>query len=139
MRVIKFRAWDTEAGKMIYTPNETPHDATKETDCYYIGWTSLTGTWQMYCESNGRIRDIDNLMQYTGEKDIDGREIYEGDIINIRGGSKDGELAEVQFHHAEFELHFEDDTADNLAYGIYNLKIVGNIYETPEILKGAGE
>lgn len=137
MREIKFRAWDAEAGKMIYTPNETPPDATKETDCYYIGWTSMTGTWQMYCESNGRIREIDNLMQYTGEKDIDGREIYEGDIVKTCGGNKYGELAKVHFLSAEFELRFlKDHSGDSIAN--YSLKIVGNIYENPELLKGAG-
>ena len=135
MREIKFRAWDKEAGKMIYTPNETPPNATKETDCYYIGWTSLTGTWQMYCECDGRIREIDNLMQYTGEKDMDGREIYEGDIVNTNGG--DGEFAQVYFISAEFTLRFlRDNSTDSIAN--YRMKIIGNIYESPELMEGTG-
>ncbi|MBO6303928.1 MAG: hypothetical protein J6M62_02485 [Selenomonadaceae bacterium] len=124
MREIKFRGYDKETGKMIYTP-----DGHGERE-YYIMWTSQTGTWSMCRNNNGKIEDIDNLMQYTGVKDVDGKDIYEGDIVKTRAG----ETAKVQFSRAKFELSFEDRTIGNLL--AYRLKIIGNIYETPEILKG---
>ena len=74
-----------------------------------------------------------DAMQSTGLKDINGTEIYEGDIIK---NSYD-EIYTVKRFDASFyleekynggfdyhELHFED-----------NKKVIGNIYENPELLE----
>ena len=73
------------------------------------------------------------LQQYTGLKDKNGKEIYEGDIIS-------GEFYDTEYHHAEIIKH--EVVFNNGAYNIASsnwhkptLEIIGNIFETPELLK----
>src|SRR5690625_1826614 len=76
------------------------------------------------------------IMQYTGLKDKNGREIYEGDILEIKHlmGCETGELI---FKYGAFL--FDDGgysyLGDHLANSEY-IKVIGNIYENPELLEG---
>ena len=77
------------------------------------------------------------LMQYTGLKDKNGKEIYEGDIIQILGGEY-----EQGFYEWNEKVQIKD-----LIYDGYNLmmtisqignkaiEIIGNIYDNPELLE----
>ena len=62
------------------------------------------------------------LMQYSGIKDKQGKEIYEGDVVQIAGYGP--MLIEFPFT----DLYTQDDPTD---IGV----ILGNIYENPELLK----
>lgn len=73
------------------------------------------------------------LCQFTGLKDKNGKEIYEGDIIS-------GEFYDTEYHHAETIKHevVFNNGAYNIASGNWHkptLEIIGNIFETPELLK----
>jgi hypothetical protein len=59
-------------------------------------------------------------MQYTGLKDKNGKEIYEGDIIRDSDGEFYGQLPGGE---RSLWIHAED------------LKIIGNIYENPNLFK----
>lgn len=81
---------------------------------------------------NQEIYDFDDiiLMQYTGLKDKNGVEIYEGDILRIY----DDFNAKV-FYNLRFSS-FEVATTGN-SVGFYSksgLEVIGNIYENPELL-----
>ena len=123
MRAIKFRAWDDDAEKMIYSPCG---NGERE---YYIGWQGDDGTWVMMYDHRQKYVTLDNLMQYTGIDAEDGKEIYEGDIVETLDHS---ESAEVIFLDGAFMLKFIcDDSTGELSD--YPVKIIGNIYENPDL------
>ena len=67
------------------------------------------------------------LMQYTGLKDKNGKEIYEGDIVKTKfGNGKVFMRLGCWFIENQKELGY---------YSNYELEVIGNIYENPELLE----
>jgi len=89
---------------------------------------------------------IDNiiLMQYTGMKDKNGREIYEGDIVRDFGflGNEEERIGIVVWDDECVPVGFnikpiKGKWADEMGYWWKweELEIIGNVYENPELLK----
>lgn len=122
MRDIKFRAWDRLDKKMfdVFMFNEN-----------YVYINSKDARWR---------EDIE-LMQYTGLKDVAGIEIYEGDILE-----KDGHWGiRIEFYKGLKVLDLDNVRYNNkiLNTNVYDFdftrwKVIGNIYENPELLKNNG-
>lgn len=78
------------------------------------------------------------LMQSTGLKDKNGKEIFEGDIVDYKGRE-----AVVKWHgsYASFIYRFVDGLQervsewDPLFLACYHFEVIGNIYENPELLE----
>lgn len=136
-RDFKFRAWDEQKKIMHY-------------DFEFIRSGTEGNDWIVFKSDRQRIEDgnvLNNpyfqlqlkIMQFTGLKDKNGKEIYEGDITNYgeveyrtdlnwdSGGSPHpgfyfkaqwGEPGNLEYHYG-----FDDD-----------IEVIGNIFENPELL-----
>ncbi len=127
MREIKFRAWDKKQKEMIHVDKFLSNVA----NC----GKSMVWDHNMRIDNRGGLLidgDIGILMQFTGLKDKNGKEIYEGDIV-----LHDGYNSEIKFFDCAFFL----DTSINYAPKALShmlkpdLKVIGNIHKNPELLK----
>lgn len=134
-RDIKFRAWDKENERM-YTAIDLFHDDKGGIELIRCGYLK-----NPYWGKRSKTPDQVELMQYTGHKDRDGVEIYEGDIIRKLVHGKSEGCYEVVYAYCEYVgLSKELDE-----YGPYRTKlcgwdcvdfeVIGNIYENPELLE----
>jgi uncharacterized phage protein (TIGR01671 family) len=136
-REIKFRAWDKKNEVMINVL-EIRFLFEDEKGLYVEG----------YCDCNhGAIQDHENhkhpifpknleLMQYTGIKDRkddkNNKEIYEGDIVEKFGKKWKVVWGNVR---CQFFCLSLDDNNTWTELGFDYVKVLGNIYENPELLK----
>ena len=88
-----------------------------------------------------KISDNAILMQYTGLKDKNGVEIYEGDIIKIEKCFTNGvdklsdHIGEIKYLNCRFMA--TDEYLNSLCPYTYKnqIEVIGNIYENPELLR----
>jgi hypothetical protein len=81
-----------------------------------------------------KFNDVE-LMQYSGLTDMMEKEIYEGDILFESFGERYYKVVfENGSFRAEFEGDFEEHSFDLIDVVAQGCKIVGNIYENPELL-----
>jgi uncharacterized phage protein (TIGR01671 family) len=120
MRDINFRVWDSKNKAM--------------SDVKEMAWGKdgiLVGTRDFALNSmhGERVNAYKcfALMQYTGLKDKNGKEIYEGDIV--KPFLRDDKLEVVKIHDAIYcePFHYYDSPED--------FEVIGNIYENPELLE----
>ena len=130
MREIKFRAWDKGLKRMIYLS-----EPTVENDDF-SGIVFKLRDYFVSAFSSDRIEDVE-LMQYTGLKDKNGREIYEGDIV--KGTGKNPIIYVVEWLDSYGGFAFVDKEKAIPAYEflVNFCEVIGNIYENPELLEEA--
>ncbi len=131
MREIKFRAWDSYFKS--FTGFIIEKDKNNEDRIFF----KKANHYSDYCLGENKTRFF--LMQYTGLKDKNGKEIYEGDIVRLYEWEQGFEYTDrkVVFFQGCFKV---EDMNDGYFCNIdlVNLslcEVVGNIYENPELLK----
>ena len=77
----------------------------------------------------------DTVGQYTGIKDIDGKKIWEGDIVRYDCSDKTI-IGQVAWSAGFFEVHVKDG---NECYAVTSFcRVIGNVHDNPELLEGEG-
>lgn len=118
MREFKFRFWDTKEGKWLGKDSSYWKELTFE-DCRKKLIASIR---------QGNIV----AEQYTGLKDKDGKEIYEGDIVKDHNEW----IAVIVWREkmAAFGIKWVDGVEDDFEFHL-PCEIIGNIHENPELLE----
>ena len=130
MREIKFRGITIEplvsGENWIYTDDEMPEIYLNHVDkLAYINMQAVR---------------YDSVTQCTGFKDINGREIYEGDIVLTSLGQK---IVVKYYKLYAGYIPFVSDggcgccSDDFTRYNPEHVKVIGNIFENPELLEDA--
>ncbi len=127
MRTIKFRAWDKKRNRWLHG-----YESSKD-GCDILGETILLGAWM----SEVKLEDLNDIdvMQFTGLKDIKGKEIYEGDILEYEdlGSITDSFVEPVRWN--EEQGYFCTESSDHVWAEVARMsEVVGNIYENPDLV-----
>lgn len=134
MREILFRGKRTDNGEWVYG----------YVCCY--GWTGKENTYIVpdYASALYSLKvDPKTVGQYTGLKDKNGTKIFEGDIIYAASKYDAADMV-VVYNPAEFRLVLCEDYKiykPGLRFKCYerfNMQVIGNIYDNPELLGGNG-
>ena len=123
----KYRAYDGGSLNRMYQPDEV---MVGNGDIWIIDEDSVAGEWIVN-------NDI-HLMQSTGLLDKNGKEIFEGDIVDYKGRK-----AVIKWHgsYASFIYIFVDELQKRVAgwsplyLAYFHFEVIGNKFETPELLE----
>jgi uncharacterized phage protein (TIGR01671 family) len=119
MRELKFRVWDVKLNE--YVPK-------RELDRNF----GLDFNGELRCLIASREKDPFILQQYTGLTDKNGKEIYEGDIINLKFGELNANLVVKWDKYMGLKYHNGGWTS--LVHVDTHGEVIGNIFEHENLL-----
>ncbi len=130
-REIKFKIWDMKRKRFVnsHIPDpESNYGLRADGKLVQFG---VTHTYQPFFEWEEHPEEVE-LLQYTGLKDKNGKEIYESDILNRNGfrykiiyGIAGFMFRGIEVRHSGY-FYSKEST---------EFEIIGNIYENPELIK----
>lgn len=131
MREIKFRGKTrtTEGEKWVYGYLYKVKSFFDEDENCYIRNEHITDF----------IVDKDTVGQYTGLKDKNGVEIYEGDILEYMAIADGKQTDKVIFDRGTFVVDYSEDYKQPVNEINHCAKVIGNIYDNPELIEKEGK
>ena len=79
------------------------------------------------------ITDLSSIGQYTGLKDKNGKKIYDGDIVEF--ANLDLPNMAIRFDNGSFMFCEDENSTYEELRMTYTVEVVGNIYDTPDLIK----
>ena len=120
----KFRAWDKARNEMNYKVMVGNCDTDDENWTCPIIWIEEKKDWLHF-------DDYDSIMQSTGLRDKNSKEIFEGDIVKCSGL-----LGTIESFKAMWICSFvKYNNYQKVGFFVQEIEVVGNIYENPELLE----
>ena len=146
-REIKFRGKDINTGEWVY--GAFVPDELEQTHGKMVTWGFIRRYKPNRTVESVEMIEVDRntVGQYTGLKDKNGTEIYEGDIVELTNtykGMNTKSIVEIDFIDFTFAGKWKEEySPSGYMYnplGSYNfpivtIEVIGNIYENPELLK----
>ena len=135
-REIKFRAWDSVHNRMIYSDKHLgfrPFEDNNSFDNYDFNISKKGVYCLAYDEydddfGGGVCNETDlSIMMWTGLKDKNGVEVYEGDKVKAKFYGKEV-VGEIGFNSGCFLL-WNSCVSDNQLFIFTDIEVIGNIYE----------
>lgn len=135
-REIKFRAWvksyEDSDGEMLEMPLHLPHFD------YGQGWvvalTDYQGFYAHECYENRKPHEF-HLMQYTGLRDKNGKEIYEGDLLRYQTSP----IYKVVFDSSAWKGAARSPEGGWFTLNLHDrtniFEVIGNIHDNPDLLQ----
>lgn len=119
--MIKFRAWENRCK-------------------LYIKNVMVDGQGKVYFDDDVATQDdLDiHIEQFTGLKDVNGKPIYEGDIIKSNYKYAQPKVSQIIIENGNSYIQGEDLATGNemlVSDHISEIKVIGNVYTNPELLE----
>lgn len=131
MRELKFRIWIKDEGRFYDESDDESYLIVPNGNVIYeSGAYEEDGVF--FTDTTNQTSNV-IVEQYTGLKDKNGKEIYEGDVVDY---NSDGVcIGVVKFEAPEFILTKTNDWGTMFLKGECHQTVIGNIHENPELLE----
>ena len=135
MREIKFRAWDEERKKYCIDREWVEY--------YHYGDGLMKAKNYRRGPNQNQSQDL-LIEQYTGLKDGNGQEVFEGDVIKMIALHNDHhqkgavDYASIYFSHGQFCIALDGHKIGTPLFNVKlssSVEVIGNIHENGDLLK----